>query len=121
VQVRARTKALTNELTPDVNGTCSFLKAEQEKFECIQTFGNQSYRSGDLWSISSTFYVLLLCTQIPKATKIQSSHQCLFALLGPMHLKAGQKMLMKLTPWVSSSVKYDAMATLWKKYDSRAT
>jgi len=34
----------------------------------------------------------------PKCAKRQSSHQCLFALFGPKHVKAAYKMLVKLTP-----------------------
>jgi len=34
----------------------------------------------------------------PKSTKKQSSHQCLFSLLGSARKKSAQKMLMKLTP-----------------------
>ncbi len=33
----------------------------------------------------------------PKCVKRQSSHQCLFALLGPKHIKAARIMLVKLT------------------------
>jgi hypothetical protein len=44
-------------------------------------------------SISPTFYELLLRAKIPKVPKRQSSHQCLFELLGSAH-----KMLVKLTP-----------------------
>jgi len=37
----------------------------------------------------------------PKSTKIQSSHPCLFSLLGSVHIKAACKMLVKSTPeWV---------------------
>jgi len=35
---------------------------------------------------------------IPKAPKIQSSHQCLFALLGSADANAAHKTLVKLTP-----------------------
>jgi len=37
----------------------------------------------------------------PKWAKRQSSHQCLFALLGPTRVKASCKMLMKLILGVS--------------------
>jgi hypothetical protein len=49
-------------------------------------------------AILPTFYVQLLHMQIPKAQKIQSSCQSLFALLGSAHIKAASKMLVKLTP-----------------------
>jgi len=50
--------------------------------------------------ISPKFYTQLLCPQIPKAQEIQSSHKCLFALLGSVQLKGAHKMMMKLTPWL---------------------
>jgi len=37
-----------------------------------------------------------------KSTKKTSSHQCLFALMGPTHVKAACKMLVKLTPGLIS-------------------
>jgi len=40
----------------------------------------------------------------PKSTKIQSSHQCLFALLGSAGVKAACKMLVKLTPAVTAII-----------------
>jgi len=33
-----------------------------------------------------------------KSAKRQSSHICLFELLGPVHIKAARKMLVKLAP-----------------------
>jgi len=51
-----------------------------------------------LGSISSTFYEQLLCMQISKAQKIQSSCQSFFALSGSALIKAACRMLMKLTP-----------------------
>ncbi len=44
------------------------------------------------------FYKQLLHLQIQKEQKRQSSYQCIFALLGSVHLKAARKPLMKLTP-----------------------
>jgi len=52
----------------------------------------------DLGSISSMFYEQLLRMKIPNVQKRLSIHNCLFALLGPMCVKAPRKMLMKLTP-----------------------
>jgi len=52
----------------------------------------------DPGSILPTFYAKLLWTQIPNAQKWQSSHQCLFTLLGFAHVKDAHKMLVKLTP-----------------------
>jgi len=51
-----------------------------------------------LGSILSTFYEKLLQTKIPNAQKRQSSHQCLFALLGATRINAAGRMFMKLTP-----------------------
>jgi len=48
-------------------------------------------------SISSTFYVQILRSQIPNAQKKQSSWQCCLALLGPTSVKAVCKTLMKLS------------------------
>ncbi len=53
---------------------------------------------GDLVSISPTFYEQLLHSQIPKAEKIQLSHQHLFMLLGSVRVKAVHRTLMKLSP-----------------------
>jgi len=50
-----------------------------------------------LGSISSTFYTKLLLVQIPNVQRRQSSEQCLFALLGPTHVKAAHTMTMKST------------------------
>ena len=50
--------------------------------------------------MSTTFYKQLLQTHIISALKRQSSHQCLFALLGSGLVKAAIKMLVKLTPAV---------------------
>jgi hypothetical protein len=52
--------------------------------------------------MSSMFKEQLLGVQIPNSQNGQSSHQCLFALLGPTCLKAACKMLMKLTPGLES-------------------
>jgi len=49
-------------------------------------------------SISQSFYEQLMRAKIPKAQKKQSSHQCLFSLLGSSQEKAVHKKLMKLTP-----------------------
>ncbi len=57
----------------------------------------------NLGSISPTFYTQLFCTQIPNAQQRQSSHQCLFALLGTTSVKASRKMLMKSTPEQTST------------------
>jgi len=43
------------------------------------------------------FYTKLLHAKISKAQKRQSSHHCLFALLGSEHVKAACKMLVTLT------------------------
>jgi len=48
----------------------------------------------DLANISQTAFT---CAD-PKSTKKQSSHQCLFALLGSAHVKAARKTLVKLIP-----------------------
>jgi len=53
---------------------------------------------GGLESISSTCLCAALTRKDPKSVKRQSSHLCLFALLGSSHIKAAPKMLMKLTP-----------------------
>ncbi len=50
-----------------------------------------------LGSISSTFYVQLLRTQIPNVQKRQSSQQCHLGLSGPTSVKAARKTLVKLT------------------------
>ncbi len=52
----------------------------------------------DQVSISPTFYAQLLCMQTPKASKIQSSHQWLFELLGSAFVNALSKMLVKSAP-----------------------
>jgi len=50
-------------------------------------------------SISPTYvYVKLLCEQIPKEQRRQSSYQCRFALLGSACVKGSSKMLVKLPP-----------------------
>jgi len=49
-------------------------------------------------SFSSTIYEQLLHLKIPNAQKRQSSHQCLFALLGATRINAAGRMFMKLTP-----------------------
>jgi hypothetical protein len=51
------------------------------KATAIETFNELSR-----FTISSTFYAQLLCTQIPKAQKWLSSDQCRFALLGSEHV-----------------------------------
>ncbi len=48
-------------------------------------------------SILQTFYEQFLLKQIPKAQKIQSSHQSFWGLLGSACVKAVFKMLVKLT------------------------
>jgi len=53
-------------------------------------------RQRELGSISSTFLRKAFMCPDPKRTKRQSSHQCLFALLGSASIKAACKMLMKL-------------------------
>jgi len=52
-----------------------------------------------LGSISPTFYELLLCVQIPKAQKIQSSHQLFFAHLGSVQVKAAHKNVGEIDTW----------------------
>jgi len=47
--------------------------------------------------ISPTFSRAAFMPADPKSAKRQSSHQCLFALLGSMRAKAACKMLVKLT------------------------
>jgi len=63
--------------------------------------GNFWLSIGILGSISSMFYEQLLCPQIPNVQKRQSSHQCLFALLGPMLIKAVCTMMVKMTQVVN--------------------
>jgi hypothetical protein len=54
-----------------------------------------------LGSISSTsFTTSFYSRRSQMRKKRQSSHQCLFALLGPTTIKASHKMLMKLTPGI---------------------
>jgi len=53
---------------------------------------------GDHVSISSTFYVQLLRTQIPKVQKDTDDLTVFFTLLGFMSKKAARKTLVKLTP-----------------------
>jgi hypothetical protein len=72
-------------------GHCFISEIDFEKFsaQAYLCFAPQGWRI----SISSTFYSKLLSRQIPKAQKLQSSHQCLFALLGPTPVKGACKML----------------------------
>jgi len=49
----------------------------------------------DLESILPTCLRKAFTYEDPKSAKRQSSHQCLFALLGSMHAKAARKMLVK--------------------------
>jgi len=53
----------------------------------------------DQGSISPMFYSLLLCSQIPKVLKIESSYQS-FVLLRSACIKAAPKTLVKSTPGV---------------------
>jgi len=48
--------------------------------------------------ISPTFYEQLLHAQVPKAQKIQSSHQSFFALFGSVRVKSVRKMLVQSIP-----------------------
>jgi hypothetical protein len=55
-------------------------------------------RDSSIWDqFHQHVYSQLLRTQIPKAQKGKSSHQCLFALMGIEHTKALCKTLVKLT------------------------
>jgi len=49
-------------------------------------------------------FAQLLRAQIPKAQKIQSSHQSFFALLRPSHVKAACKTLFKLAPGATAAL-----------------
>ncbi len=55
-------------------------------------------------SISPTFLEQLLRALIPKVQKIQSSHQCLFALLGSAQVKGLHKNVGKIDPLMTSIV-----------------
>ncbi len=58
----------------------------------------QCWWNWHLGSISSTIYLQLLRSIIPKCIKIQLSHKYLFTLLGSTGAKAARRTLMKLTP-----------------------
>jgi len=51
-----------------------------------------------LGSISPTFLHAAFMGTVPTSTKRQSSHECLFVLLGSSSAKVACKTLMKLTP-----------------------
>jgi len=54
--------------------------------------------TGELGSISPTFYSKLLLAHIPKAQKRTDSLTVFFALLGSSYIKAARRTLMKLAP-----------------------
>jgi len=87
------------------------LSIKSDRYIKIQLPKSLTVKQGNIESavivlISST-YLQLLCTQIPKAQK--DSLQCLFALLGSLHVKAVRKMLVKSTPSWHNRINYTKM------------
>jgi len=83
------------------NNSSKILEREEKTGTFLSQRSIKKKQTTFLSSISSTFYVQLLRTQIPNAQKRQSSQQCRLALLGPMGVKAVCRMLMKFSPGVN--------------------
>jgi hypothetical protein len=91
---------------------CRSLRFQQQLLYCPPEFlrlrhdssaaGHSDLVSSTLGSISPIRLGAAFTHADPKSTKRQLSHQCLFALLGPAHVKASCKMLVKLTPVVGN-------------------
>ncbi len=71
----------------------------------VKCLGTLDEDSGNLGSISSTFYEQLLHLQIPNAQKTVKL-SAFFALSGSLHVKAVHKMLVQLAPCVYKSTFY---------------